>query len=181
MDSFAQYDIAARRIRDLPTQSPTQAKLQKAIYHQATNFLHLHMLPLKSLPKVLKHATPHGNKLPHNINASITNGGTSALAAIKYGNQEGANSTTSLASDNSSAISALETEEKSLRERLIVLEEQKFFVTEMIADANRRRKYDEASSLAQNAEDLSKEIDRVNGMIGQLDFEGLYSGQLCVK
>ncbi|KKZ61166.1 hypothetical protein EMCG_04215 [[Emmonsia] crescens] len=181
MDSFAQYDIAARRIRDLPTQSPTQAKLQKAIYHQATNFLHLHMLPLKSLPKVLKHATPHGNKLPHNMNASITNGGTSALAAIKYGNQESANSTTSLASDNSSAISALETEEKSLRERLIVLEEQKFFVTEMIADANRRRKYDEASSLAQNAEDLSKEIDRVNGMIGQLDFEGLYSGQLCVK
>ncbi|OAX83573.1 hypothetical protein ACJ72_02065 [Emergomyces africanus] len=178
MDSFAQYDIAARRIRDLPTHSPTQAKLQKAIYHQATNFLHLHMLPLKSLPKVLKHATPHGSKLPFNSSAAITNGSTSALAAIKYGNQESATSTTSLASDNSSAISALETEEKSLREQLIVLEEQKFFVTEMIADANRRRKYDEASSLTQNAEDLSKEIDRVNGMIGQLNFEGLYSGQL---
>ncbi|PGH09457.1 hypothetical protein GX51_00562 [Blastomyces parvus] len=173
MDSFAQYDIAARRIRDLPTQSPTQAKLQKAIYHQATNFLHLHMLPLKSLPKVLKHATPLGSNLHPN------NGGTSALAAIRYGNRDSVNSTTSLASDNSSAISALETEEKSLRERLIVLEEQKFFVTEMIADANRRRKYDEASSLAQNAEDLSKEIDRVNGMIGQLDFEGLYSGQIA--
>ncbi|EDN03270.1 conserved hypothetical protein [Histoplasma mississippiense (nom. inval.)] len=177
MDSFAQYDIAARRIRDLPTQSPTQAKLQKAIYHQATNFLHLHMLPLKSLPKVLKHATPHGSRLPPNANIGVANGGTSALAAIKYGNGESANSTASLASDNSSAISALETEEKSLRERLIVLEEQKFFVTEMIADANRRRKYDEASSLVQNAEDLSKEIDRINGMIGQLDFEGLYSDQ----
>ncbi|OJD15432.1 hypothetical protein AJ78_04307 [Emergomyces pasteurianus Ep9510] len=179
MDSFAQYDIAARRIRDLPTQSPTQAKLQKAIYHQATNFLHLHMLPLKSLPKVLKHATPHGSKLPFSTNTLVTNGSTSALAAIKYGNQESATSTTSLASDNSSAISALETEEKSLREQLIVLEEQKFFVTEMIADANRRRKYDEASSLAQNVEDLNKEIDHVNGMIGQLDFEGLYSGQLA--
>ncbi|EEH07000.1 vacuolar segregation protein PEP7 [Histoplasma capsulatum G186AR] len=177
MDSFAQYDIAARRIRDLPTQSPTQAKLQKAIYHQATNFLHLHMLPLKSLPKVLKHATPHGSRLPPNANTGVANGGTSALAAIKYGNGESANSTASLASDNSSAISALETEEKSLRERLIVLEEQKFFVTEMIADANRRRKYDEASSLVQNAEELSKEIDRINGMIGQLDFEGLYSDQ----
>ncbi|OAT10812.1 vacuolar segregation protein [Blastomyces gilchristii SLH14081] len=178
MDSFAQYDVAARRIRDLPTQSPTQAKLQKAIYHQATNFLHLHMLPLKSLPKVLKHATPHGSKLLPNTNTGTMNGGTSALAAIRYGNRDSVNSTTSLASDNSSAISALETEEKSLRERLIVLEEQKFFVTEMIADAYRRRKYDEASSLAQNAEDLSKEIDRVNGMIGQLDFEGLYSGQI---
>lgn len=135
------------------------------------------MLPLKSLPKVLKHATPHGSRLPPNANIGVANGGTSALAAIKYGNGESANSTASLASDNSSAISALETEEKSLRERLIVLEEQKFFVTEMIADANRRRKYDEASSLVQNAEDLSKEIDRINGMIGQLDFEGLYSDQ----
>ncbi|PGG95733.1 hypothetical protein AJ79_09906 [Helicocarpus griseus UAMH5409] len=177
MDSFAQYDTAARRIRDLPTQSATQSKLQKAVYHQATNFLHLHMLPLKSLPKVLKHATPHGNRPPINNN-NIANGTNNALASIRYGNRDNANSTTSLASDNSSAISALETEEKSLRERLIVLEEQKFFVSEMIADANRRRKYDEASSLAQNAEDLSKEIDHVNGMIGQLDFEGVYAGQL---
>ncbi|EEH34783.2 vacuolar segregation protein pep7 [Paracoccidioides lutzii Pb01] len=176
MDSFAQYDIAARRIRDLPTSSPTQSKLQKAIYHQATNFLHLHMLPLKSLPKVLKHATPHGTKFP--VNDNTANGTKNALATIKYGNHENAGSSTSLASDNSSAISALETEEKSLRERLIVLEEQKFFVNEMVADANRRRKFDEASSLAQNAEDLNKEIDRVSGMIGQLDFEALYVNKL---
>ena len=59
-DAFTQYDVAARRIRDLPAESPTQAKLQKAIYVQATNFLHTHMLPLKSLPKILKHAAPHG-------------------------------------------------------------------------------------------------------------------------
>ncbi|KAK2808691.1 hypothetical protein FQN50_004556 [Emmonsiellopsis sp. PD_5] len=182
MDSFAQYDIAARRIRDLPTQSPTQLKLQKAIYHQATNFLHLHMLPLKTLPKILKHATPHGkhpNGSTSHLRTNSADRPPSSLASIKYGSHENGNSTTSLASDASSAISALESEEKSLRERLIVLEEQKFFVTEMIADANRRRKFDEASSLAQNAEDLSKEIDRVNGMIGQLDFEGLYAQQMA--
>lgn len=84
-------------------------------------------------------------------------------------------SNSSLASDTSSAISALEAEEKSLRERLIVLEEQKFFVSEMIADANRRRKFDEVSSLAMNVEDLSREIDRVNGMLERLDFESVYT------
>lgn len=46
IDSFSQYDVAARRIRDLPTDSETQKKLQTAIHQQATNFLHLHMLPL---------------------------------------------------------------------------------------------------------------------------------------
>lgn len=178
IDSFAQYDVAARRIRDLPTDSPTQSKLQKSIYHQATNFLHLHMLPLKTLPKILKHATPHG-RTPASFSDNSSYNGTSppaprALVAIK--SHKHSNSITSFASDNSSAISVLESEEKALRERLIVLEEQKFFVSEMVADAQRRRKFDEASSLAANAEELGKEIDKINGMLGQLDFAGLYTG-----
>lgn len=182
IDSFAQYDVAARRIRDHPTESPTQAKLQQAIYHQATSFLHLHMLPLKTLPKILKHATPHGRNFSFDSSSSDgrrMNGGNAqprSLASIKYGNPDQGGSTTSLASNNSSALSALEAEEKELRDRLIVLEEQRFFVSEMIADANKRRKFDEASSLAQNVTDLNKEIDHVNGMISQLDFEGLFTG-----
>ncbi|GAQ04102.1 hypothetical protein ALT_1423 [Aspergillus lentulus] len=183
-DSFAQYDVAARRIRDMPTESPTQQRLQKAIYQKATNFLHLHMLPLKALPKILKHATPNGRPaIPASSIATPTNhavGGhrprESALASIKYNGIAASGSNTSLASDTSSAVSALEAEEKALRERLIVLEEQKFFVSEMIADANRRRKFDEVSSLAMNVEDLSREIDRVNGMLAALDFEGVYTG-----
>ncbi|KAL4897343.1 putative vacuolar segregation protein [Aspergillus ambiguus] len=185
-DSFAQYDVAARRIRDLPTDSPTQKRLQKAIHQQASNFLHLHMLPLKTLPKILKHATPNG-RLPSATSvpgspspSSTSNGGHqrhgSALASIRYGSVAASGSNSSLASDTSSAISALEAEEKSLRERLIVLEEQKFFVSEMIADANRRRKFDEVSSLAMNVEDLTREIDRVNGMLNSLDFESVYTG-----
>lgn len=184
MDSFAQYDTAARRIRDLPTDSPTQQKLQKAIYQQASNFLHLHMLPLKSLPKILKHATPGGRPLPSGHSRNNLNGETSstakpftpALASIKYGNNTPNGSSQSINSDNSSAISALEDEEKALRDRLIVLEEQKFFVSEMIADANRRRKFDEVSALALNVEDLSKEIDRINGILNNMDFESLYAG-----
>lgn len=187
MDSFAKYDVAARRIRDYPTDSPTQQRLQKAIYQQASNFLHLHMLPLKSLPKVLKHASPAVDRIPSRTSppstpvngSSATRPQESALASIKYNNRVAASgSTSSLTSESSSAVSALEAEEKSLRERLIVLEEQKFFVSEMIADANRRRKFDEVSSLAVNVEDLSREIDRVNGMLAGLDFEGVYTGNL---
>ena len=89
-DSFTQYDVAARRIRDLKSDSPTQLKLQKAIYQQASNFLHLNMLPLKALPKLLKHATPHGRGLasPSGHLSPLSNGPNGrpipALAAIKY-------------------------------------------------------------------------------------------------
>lgn len=171
MDSFAQYDVAARRIRDLPSTSDTQKKLQKAIYQQATSFLHLHMLPLKTLPKVLKHASPHG-AIPngHPAPNSRSNG---ALAAIKYNDIDAFSQASS-----GSAISAMEAEEKSLRDRLIVLEEQKFFVGEMIADANKRRKFDEVSALSQNVQDLGREIDQIQGQIGQLDFAGVYGGQI---
>ncbi|KAH8809146.1 hypothetical protein F5884DRAFT_794632 [Xylogone sp. PMI_703] len=169
IDSFGKYDLAAKRIRDLPTDSPTQLKLQKAIYQQSSNFLHIHMLPLKSLPKILKHASPHG--VPNANGASLPRNGSRALAAIRYNDTETASQISS-----SSAISAMEAEEKQLRERLIVLEEQKFFVGEMIADANKRRKFDEVSSLSSNLQDLSKEIDQVNGMLAQLDFASVYAG-----
>jgi hypothetical protein len=68
----------------------------------------------------------------------------------------------------------MEAEEKELRERLIVLEEQKFFVSEMIADANKHRKFDEVGSLAQNVEELSKEIDQINNQLNRLDFATAY-------
>ncbi|KAH0551618.1 hypothetical protein GP486_007163 [Trichoglossum hirsutum] len=158
MDSFSQYDVAAKRILNLPTASTTQKRLQKAVHQQANNFLHLHMLPLRGLPKILKHASPYGT------NGSSRAGG--ALASIHLGANNG--------STTSSIVSAVEAEEKELKERLIVLEEQKFLVSEMIADANKRRRFDEVSSLAQNVEDLTKEIDQINGTISQLDFAGAY-------
>lgn len=177
-DAFTQYDTAARRVRDMPTDSPTQARLQKAVHQQAASFLHLHMLPLKSLPKIMKHATPHGKPAPP------ANGKPgSALAAIKYNDLEnGSRPSSSRASSTSSAaVTALEAEEKQLRERLIVLEEQKFFVSEMIAEANKRRKFDEVSALSSNVEDLSREIDQIQGQLAQMDFAGAYAGDGVVK
>lgn len=162
IDSFGKYDLAAKRIRDLPTQSATQAKLQKAIYQQSANFLNIHMLPLKSLPKILKHASPHG-ALPSN--------GRSALSNIKYNDIDSASQISS-----SSAVSAMEVEEKELRERIMVLEEQKFMVSEMIAEAKKGRKFDEVRALGDSLNGLGREIDSVNTMLGGLDFAGAYAG-----
>ena len=124
------------------------------------------MLPLKALPKVLKHASAYGqgsqDRLPNGKP-------TGALAAVKYNEIDNASQISS-----SSAVSALEAEEKTLRETLIVLEEQLFMVKEQMVDANKRRKFDEAASLARNVEDLSTEVDRLQGQLGQLDFAGAY-------
>jgi len=143
------------------------------------------MLPLQALPKVLKHAspggfTPPGARTPNGHGSgsgygklSVNGGG--ALAGIRFNDAD-----TASQASGSSAISALEEEEKSLRDRLIVLEEQRFFVSEMIADANKRRKFDEVSALAQNVQDLSTEIDQIQGQIAQLDFAGAYAGSLGI-
>lgn len=168
MDAFAQYNVAARRVRDLPTGSPTQQQLQKAIYQQATNFLHVHMLPLKALPAIMQHASARGaNSVAR---SPVPGPGGGPGTSIPRGEHD---SVSQASSDT--ALSALEAEEKALRERLIVLEEQSFLVKEQIVMANRRRKFDEVGSLAQNVEELSQEIDRVQGQLAQLDFAGLYS------
>lgn len=182
MESFGKYDIAARRIRDMPSNSPTQLKLQKAIYQQSSNFLHLHMLPLKTLPRILKHATPHGigkvNGTAASPNESRTPTPTnrpqaSTLVSIQFNSRA---DSSSVLSSNSSQISALEVEEKSLRDRLIVLEEQKFLVQEMMGSASKRRKFDELEALRGSELDLGREIDSIQGQLAQLDFEGAYTG-----
>lgn len=176
-DAFTQYDVAARRIRDLPTESPTQKRLQEAVWKQATSFLHVHMLPLKSVPKIIKQAAANA-KREHA--AAANRKAQSALSAVEnnhLANGEGSrlghgrNGSTS-----SAAVTELEAEEKELRERLIVLEEQKFMVSEMIADANKRRKFDEAASLAQNVDELGREIEQIQAKLGRMDFAGAYAG-----
>ena len=47
---------------------------------------------------------------------------------------------------------------------------------EMFADAQRRRKFEEVEGLGRNLEDLGKEVDQVQGMLGGLDFESAYIG-----
>jgi rabenosyn-5 len=172
-DSFVQYENAARRIRDLPTTSNTQERLQKALYQQASTFLHLHMLPLKSLPKILKHASPHGASSRTNGNASSKPNGGGALASVRYNDLLETGSQAS--STRSSAIESMEAEEKELRERLIVLEEQKFMVSEMLSDARKKRRFEEVQALSGNVDELTKEVDNIQGQLAGLDFAGVYA------
>ncbi|KAL9057468.1 MAG: hypothetical protein Q9162_002305 [Coniocarpon cinnabarinum] len=174
-DAFTQYDMAARRVRDAPSSSEMQARLQKQVYVQASQFLHTHMLPLKSLPKILKHAAPPSSGL-HSRNSSTAsvmtvNGRQSAspapqlrsspLTAIKNADTDGTGASSQ--ASQSSRLSVLEDEEKTAREQLIVLEEQRFMVGEMLADAQRRRKFEEVESLGRNVEDLDTECGRLRG------------------
>jgi hypothetical protein len=178
-DSFIQYESAARRIRDLTTLSPAQTKLQKAVYQQASNFLHLNMLPLKSLPKILKHASPHGRG---GGSAATTASGrgtplTGALASIKLGDRlEAGGSQHGGSSSSAAALESLEADERDLRGRLGVLEEQKFLVQEMLAEARRLRRFEEMAALSANVDDLSREIDAMQGRVLRLegDFREVY-------
>jgi len=165
IDAFTQYDVAARRIRDLPTSSSTQERLQKAIYSQAATFLHLHMLPLKSLPKLMKHATP-----------GATSSGRPAAGPLAAIRNQRRDSSASSSTTTTRDLTALELEEKELRERTIVLEEQRFMVQEMINEAKKKRRFDEVAALGQNVDDLSREIDVLQTQIKEMDFEGAYTG-----
>lgn len=126
----------------------------------------------------MKHATPNGRPTPRAANGKPQG----ALASIRYNEVSNSRPSSSRASSTSSAaVTALEAEEKELRERLIVLEEQKFFVSEMIADANKRRQFDEVSALSGNVEDLSREIDQIQGQLAQMDFAGAYAADGAIK
>lgn len=179
-DAFAKYDLAARRIRDMKTDNPTQLRLQKAIYASASTFLHANLIPLKSVPAMLKSQTSNHRRLLSGGN----NGSSSSLHSSPLRNGETARfdaETSSLggASEVSTAVStALETEEKEARERLVVLEEQRFMVQDMLNRARGSRRLEEAGALTRNLEELDKEIEASKRLVAGVEerWEGLYAG-----
>ncbi|KAI1340244.1 FYVE zinc finger protein [Xylariaceae sp. FL0016] len=166
-DSFTKYDVAARRIRDMKTDSPTQKLLQKAIYQAGSSFLHMHMLPLKNLPRMLRHNNSNSAK-----NRLLASG--HAASPLRNGDSL---ETASQTSETSTAVSALETEEKDLRERLIVLEEQRYMVQKMINASRGARRFEEVSALTRNVEELEKEIRDVKSKVSGVEerWQGLYA------
>ncbi|KAI0177698.1 FYVE zinc finger protein [Pestalotiopsis sp. NC0098] len=168
IDSFTKYDIAAKRIRDLKTTSPTQKHLQKSVYQAASAFLHMHMLPLKNLPKILKHSSSASSR------HLMPNG--HAPSPLR-GNSDSYLESASVTSETSTVVSALETEEKDLKERLIVLEEQKYMVQSMIANSQGARRFEEVSALTRNVAELEKEIENVKAKVGDVEdkWQGLYA------
>jgi hypothetical protein len=174
VDSFGKYGIAAKRLRDLPTESPTQRRLQKAIYTYASGFLHTNMLPLKSLPQLLRSRSSA---------SSSTAVSTSRLLASHHHSgsslrhSELADETSSQApSEGSTVVSQLEAEEKELRERLVVLEEQRFMVEAMVKTAQGSRRFEEVSALSRNVDELDAEIKVLRNKVGGVEerWEGVY-------
>ncbi|KAK2614843.1 hypothetical protein N8I77_001639 [Diaporthe amygdali] len=186
-DSFAKYHVAAKRIRDMKTASPTQLRLQKNVYTAASSFLHTYMLPMKSLPSMLKRnlGNPGGSGNHRRLLGATDRHGSSgsvpgAFSPLRKGESaEPGSETASLggASETSTAVSALETEEKELRERLVVLEEQRFLVQEMVNNARASRRFEEVSALNKNVEELDREINALSNAVDGVEhrWEGFYS------
>lgn len=173
-DAFGKYDVAAKRIRDMKTDSPTQLRLQKAIYASASTFLHANLIPLKSVPAMLKSRSSGQRRLLSGASAS------SHSSPLRNGESLGFDAETSSlggASEVSTAVSALETEEKEAREKLVVLEEQRFMVQEMLNHARSARRFEEVSTLTRNLEELDKEIEASKKLVVGLEerWEGLYA------
>ncbi|KAK1957234.1 FYVE zinc finger protein [Colletotrichum sublineola] len=180
-DAFTKYDTAARRLRDMKTTSKTQLRLQQAVYAAASSFLHTHMLTLKSVPQILRSRSSQTPRLRALQSASV-NGSSSSLHLSPLRNQELADSeTASQASEASTAMSALETEEKEARERLVVLEEQRFMVQRMVDNARDARRFEEVSALTRNVEELDREIEKAKKNVGGVEqrWEGLYASGLA--
>ncbi|GAP86958.1 putative FYVE zinc finger [Rosellinia necatrix] len=181
-DSFTKYDVAARRIRDIKTDSAARQQLQKAIYQAASSFLHMHMLPLKNLPRLLKQNSSagsaknrlapngHGHGHHHHGASPLRQGGDLAETASQTSEASASASTSTL-------TSVLETEERELRERLIVLEEQRYMVQKMIGASRGARRFEEVSALSRNVEELDREIAAVKAKVGEVEirWEGLYT------
>ncbi|GAO16399.1 hypothetical protein UVI_02049490 [Ustilaginoidea virens] len=162
MDSFGKYGVAAKRLRDLETGSPTQQRLQQAVYAYSSSFLHANMLPLKSLPQLLRRrsAASHPSRF-----LTIPAQSTSSLRHSELASDAGSQA----ASEASTVVSQLETEEKDLRERLAVLEEQKFLVDEMMRSATSARRFEEAGALSANAFELDKEAQELKTKIDSVE------------
>ncbi|KAK3290398.1 FYVE zinc finger-domain-containing protein [Chaetomium fimeti] len=177
-DSFAKYDLASKRIRNMKTDSPTQLRLQKAIHASASSFLHANLIPLKSVPAMLKSQSSNHRRL-----LSAGNGSSHSISSpLRNGESAGFDPETSSlggASEVSTVIStALETEEKEAREKLVVLEEQRFMVQDMLNRARGARRFEEAGALTKNLEELDKEIEASKRLVAGVEerWEGLYSG-----
>lgn len=175
-DAFAKYDLAAKRIRDMKTDSPTQLRLQKGIYASASAFLHANLLPLKGVNAMLKSRSSNHRRLL----SGGAGGSPSHSSPLRNGESAGLDAETSSlggVSEVSTAVSALETEEKEARERLIVLEEQRFMVHEMLSHARAARRFEEISTLARNLEELDKEIEGSKKLIAGVEerWERLYA------
>ena len=181
-ESFAKYNLAAIRMRDLKTTSSAQQRLQKSVYSAASTFLHANMVPLKHVPRMLRSQQSSSSSTVSSTHRKLLanlSGPGSHMSPLRNGESagDGTDSASVADSEVSTIVSLLETEEKELRERLVVLEEQRFLVQQMVNNAHGSRRFEEVGALSRNVEELDKEIDRLKRQVSNVEdrWEGLYA------
>ncbi|ODQ59372.1 hypothetical protein WICANDRAFT_56036 [Wickerhamomyces anomalus NRRL Y-366-8] len=134
MDTFAMFDKLTKEIVTLECSTESESRIQLAIQTESASFIQKNMLPLKSLPKILKQQELK-QKEQHKV----------------------------LSREEVQGI-------KQNREELMVLNEQKFLVEDMIANCKAQRKFDELPPLNENLDELNKNIDRLQAALGNEGF-----------
>ncbi|KAF4994087.1 hypothetical protein FGRMN_6002 [Fusarium graminum] len=175
VDSFGKYGTAAKRLRDLPTENTTQSRLQMAIYTYASGFLHTNMLPLKSLPQMLRSRSSTSSSTAVSTSRLLASHHHSG-SSLRHSELADAETSSQAPSEGSTVVSQLEAEEKELRERLVVLEEQRFMVEAMVKTAQGSRRFEEVSALSRNVDELDAEIKALKSKVGGVEerWEGVY-------
>ncbi|RSM06459.1 hypothetical protein CDV31_009139 [Fusarium ambrosium] len=172
VDSFGKYGTAAKRLRDLPSESATQRRLQMAIYTYASSFLHTNMLPLKSLPQLLRSRSSASSATAVSSSRLLAH----THSGLRHSELADPDTASQAPSEGSTVVSQLEAEEKELREKLVVLEEQRFMVQAMVKTAHGSRRFEEVSALSRNVDELDAEIKVLKGKVGGVEarWEGVY-------
>jgi predicted transcriptional regulator len=133
------------------------------------------MLPLKSLPQMLRSRSSASSSTAvstQRLLASHHHSGSS----LRHSELADTETSSQAPSEGSTVVSQLETEEKELRERLVVLEEQRFIVESMIKTAQGSRRFEEVSALSRNVDELDAEIKVLKSKVGGVEerWEGVY-------
>jgi len=116
----------------------------------------MHMLPLKALPKIM-------DKRKQRRAIELIADGSSSVGA------DGSGLTSRASSVSGVELEQQNTEEKRLKEQLMVLEEQKFLVESMVGEAKRCRRFEEVGVLQRSLSELEEEIEKVRGEVERLD------------
>lgn len=134
MDTFGMFDKLTKEIVTLDCKTESESRIQLAIQTESASFIQKNMLPLKTLPKILKQQ--EDKKKQENKVLSRTE-----VQAIKNN-----------------------------REELMVLNEQKFLVEDMISNCKAQRRFDELPPLQENLQELNKNINKLQDALGNEGF-----------
>lgn len=140
LEIFSLYESLSKQISRIVPRNNSELRIQQSIALSSSSFIQEKMLPLKSLPSVLK---------PSMNNDAIAEAEKSSEIIF-----------------NNLTIK----EVKQYREQLMVLNEQKYLVQEMINCATKQRKFDEISTLNENMAELQKQISILSEKLGDQGF-----------